>query len=293
MRRTTSVDTRVGHGHCFGTFGELIQGALPPDGRDFLVTVPVARWSHARFVPEPGWPIRVRPGGKSKSRLLVERMLRGHGWDGGGVLTITSTLPVGKGMASSSADLVASARAVANAFGLTLRPSEIEDALRGIEPSDGVMYDAAVAFCHREVTLLHELGALPALTIVGMDEGGTVDTVAFNQMPKAYTAAQTQEYAAMLAAAGRAVRDGDARTLGRLATRSAEMNQRLQPKRLLRPAMELSARMDALGVLAAHSGTRLGILLADADPDYDRKLAHLSAACGQLTDSVHVEYTLR
>ncbi|MFC7585132.1 hypothetical protein ACFQYP_16355 [Nonomuraea antimicrobica] len=57
MRRTTSVDvqraTRVGRGRCFGTFGELIQGALPPDGRDFLVTIPVARWSYARFAPSP------------------------------------------------------------------------------------------------------------------------------------------------------------------------------------------------------------------------------------------------
>ncbi|GAA3681691.1 kinase [Nonomuraea antimicrobica] len=284
--------TRVGRGRCFGTFGELIQGALPPDGRDFLVTIPVARWSYARFAPEPGRPLRVRPSDRTKSRLLVERMLGRYGLDVGGLLTIRSTLPLGKGMASSSADLVASARAVADAFGLALNPAEIEDSLRGIEPSDGVMYDAVVAFCHREVCLLRELGRLPPLTIVGMDEGGTVDTVAFNEVPKAYGEAEIREYEAMLAAADEAVRSGDVRTLGRLATRSAEMNQRLQPKRLLTQAVELSARAGALGVVAAHSGTRLGVLLADTDPDYDAKLAYLTAACGELTDSLNVEYTL-
>ena len=38
----------------FGTFGELLQGVLPEEDGDFLVTLPVARWAMARF--------RVRPG---------------------------------------------------------------------------------------------------------------------------------------------------------------------------------------------------------------------------------------
>jgi uncharacterized protein involved in propanediol utilization len=142
----------VGNGRCCGTFGELIQGGLPPDGRDFLVTLPIARWSHARFRPEPGEPLRVQPGDRIKSRALAHRMLTRYGLDRGGLLTIESTLPVGKGMASSSADLVASARAIGDAFGLDLTPRQVEELLRGIEPTDGIMYGAAVAFSASSAT---------------------------------------------------------------------------------------------------------------------------------------------
>lgn len=289
MDRT--VSSVVGNGRCRGTFGELIQGALPPDGRDFLVTLPVGRWSHARFRSEPGEPLRVQPGDRTKSRALADRMLARYGLARGGLLTIESTLPVGKGMASSSADLIACARAIADAFELDLTPAAAEELLRGIEPADGVMYDAAVAFCHREVRLLLELGGLPPLTIVGMDEGGTVDTVAFNEVPKAYSTKEMSSYEAMLAEARDAVAAGDARTLGRLATRSAEMNQRLQSKRLLDDAVALSGEVGALGVVTAHSGTTLGVLLDDTDPDYESKLAQLWAACHRLSDSVSIDYS--
>lgn len=282
----------TGAGSSFGTFGELIQGALPPYGRDFLVTFPVARWSHARFRPEPGAALRVEPADRTKSATLAARMLASHGLPPGGLLTLRGTLPVGKGMASSSADLVASARAIADAYHLVCEPVEIEDLIRDIEPSDGVMYDGAVAFCHREVRLLAAFGPLPRLTVIGVDEGGVIDTVAFNKVPKAYTLDDMYEYEIMLADAYDAVKSGDAAALGELATRSARMNQRLVPKRLLDPALDLSRRFGALGVVAAHSGTALGVLLSDDDPAYDAKLKSLFAACSALGAAVQIDHSL-
>lgn len=93
---------------------------------------------------------------------------------------------------------MATARAVASALGVDLPPHAIEDLLRRIEPTDGVMYPGVVAFEHRNVALLDQLGVLPPMTIVGIDEGGTVDTVAFNKIPKNFTAAERDEYARLL-----------------------------------------------------------------------------------------------
>ena len=42
------------------------------------------------------------------------------------------------------------------------------------------MYGHVVAFYHRQVRLCRVLPELPPLTIVGIDEGGQVDTVDFN-----------------------------------------------------------------------------------------------------------------
>jgi uncharacterized protein involved in propanediol utilization len=282
----------TGIGRCFGTFGELIQGALPPGGRDFLVTLPVSRWSVATFRPGPGDEVRVRPGDRHKSRALARRMLDSYGLDPGGELTLHSDLLVGKGMASSSADLVATARAIGDAYGFTPSPAEIEDLAREIEPTDGVMYNCAVAFYHREVRLLAELGPLPSLTIVGLDEGGIVDTIAFNRLPKKFSLDDMDEYETLLGEAGDAVKAGDTEALGRLATRSAVMNQRLRPKQLLEPALALCRSVGALGVAAAHSGTKLGVLLDRTDPDHAAKLARITEACAAVNRRITLDRTL-
>lgn len=60
----------------------------------------------------------------------------------------------------------------------------MEDWLRPVEPTDGVMYPGVVVFEHRAVRLRAELGTLPPLTVVAVDEGGHLDTVAHNRRPR-------------------------------------------------------------------------------------------------------------
>ncbi|MFF3662643.1 GHMP family kinase ATP-binding protein [Streptomyces olivochromogenes] len=136
----------------FGTFGELLQGVLPqdevPPGEDgnFLVTLPVARWAMARF--ELDWDfgeLSVFPPHKKKALRLTSMITEDAG-GAGGVLRIEGTLPEGKGLASSSADLVATARAVANALDEPMPAHRIESYLARIEPTDGVMYPAIGAY---------------------------------------------------------------------------------------------------------------------------------------------------
>lgn len=287
------TDIRAGAGRACGTFGELLQGALPEPASDFLVTLPITRWSAATFVPGPEPGVRCVSAGKRKAWRLAEMMLSRYGMPGGGLLRIDSELPEGKGMASSSADLVATARAVAAAIGITVTPACIEDLLREIEPTDGVMYTGVVAFHHRQVQLRAWLGTLPPLTIVGLDEGGTVDTIAFNGLPKPFTARDKVEYRYLLDQLATAVATGDLVTVGRVATRSAVLNQKLRHKRTLRKLIRACRRIGGLGVVVAHSGTVIGILLADSDPRYAAKLDRASQVCAALSDVVWVEHLLR
>lgn len=269
-----------------------VSGGGGESGGAFMVTLPVSPWSVAVFRPSRGEVVRVHPPGRSKSRALAGRLLARRGLPRGGALTLRSALPVGTGMASSSADMVAAARAIGDAYGFTPQAAELEDLIRSIEPTDGVMYDGCVAFDHRAVRLRARLGPPPVLTIVGLDEGGTVDTIQFNRAPTTYAAEELGEYAAMLTAARTALRNGDAETLGRLASRSAVMNQRPRPKRMLDAALAISRSTGAPGVAVAHSGTRLGVLLADADPDYQLKLGPVLEACHAICGQVSVDYAL-
>lgn len=284
-----------GIGTAFGTFGELLQGMLYENGLDFLVTLPIAQFSTAYFqiLPDDD-EVRVLPASKKKSRLLAATILRAHRPACGGVLRLSSTLPVGKGFASSSADLVATARAVGKALGTEMDEFTVEGFLRDIEPSDGVMHPGIVVYYHREVRLREALGFLPPLVIVGCDEGGMVDTVAFNQRPKPFTEADKREYEELLGTLTEAVRRADLHTVGNVATRSAEKNAKLQPRRYLPQLRRICDEIGGLGVVAAHSGTMLGILLADG-PDAAAGAVHQAyTRCGALPGvrSVSVHHSL-
>ncbi|MFG2977276.1 kinase [Streptomyces sp. NPDC048331] len=289
----TAAPVGPGSGSAFGTFGELLQGALPHPQGDFLVTFPLARWATAVFRPEPGRrEVQVHPAHKAKSRRVAEAVLAALGTTDGGLLEVAGDLPEGKGLASSSADLVATVRAVGAAHGRAFTPAETEDFLRGIEPADGVMYDEIVAFHHREVRLGRRLGVLPPLTVVAHDEGGQVDTVAHNRVARAIGAADRQEYARLLDRLTDAVARGDLAEVGAVATRSAEMNAHRRRRAGFAELHALCREVDGLGLVLAHSGTMLGVLLEANDPALAGKTEHIRAGCAALGGEVSVHRSL-
>ncbi|MEU6406693.1 kinase [Streptomyces sp. NPDC046985] len=259
----------TGVGTAPGTFGELLQGELQDPREAFLVTLPIEERSVATFQPRADLDdVVVRPACKLKSREVARRILADNRRAGGGILSIRSSLPEGKGLASSSADLVATARAVAASLGRRLSASDIEDCLRPVEPSDGVMYDEVVAFFHRRVRLRARFGFLPPATVVGIDLGGTVDTVRFNRVRQSPRAAVRREYQGLLERLQRAVAAGDLAAVGEISTRSAELSLSgcFPAPRDLEPARRLCAALGGVGIVTAHSGTMVGTLI-DGRPD--------------------------
>lgn len=284
--------TRIGVGSAFGSCGELLQGVTAEDDRHFLVTLPIRGGSVALFEPG-GTGVRVEPPHKTKALRLATGMIERSAVLRGGRLTVLSDLPEGKGLASSTADLVATARAIADAEHRTASTAEIEAGLRAIEPSDGVMYPGSVAYCHREVRLLARLGQLPALTVVVGDEGGAVDTVEFNRRPRPFSAAAKREYSALLARLGTAIARRDTAGIGTVATRSAVLSATLRDRPHLDATIAAARAAGALGVVVAHSGTTTGLLLDDSDADYRRKVVAAQRICAEFADSVSVHHTWR
>ncbi|HWM38748.1 MAG TPA: kinase [Streptomyces sp.] len=283
----------AGVGTAFGTFGELLQGELPEKDGHFLVTLPVARWTRASFHRDSGSPdLAVSPPHKTKALQLARLITEEAPEPVGGLLTLNSVIPEGKGLASSSADLVATARAMGQALGTGMPPSRIERLLGCIEPTDGVLYPAIVAFHHRAVRLRAVLGTLPSMGVVGLDEGGSVDTVDFNRTPKPFTRSDRHEYARLLDRVTGAVRTRDLGEVGRVATRSALMNQALRHKWSLEPMREICREVGGLGVTVGHSGTTVGILLETADPAYTHRVSAAARACAELADGAAVYRTL-
>ena len=283
---------RAGAGAANGTFGELLQGSLRNDDNQFLVTLPIQKFSRVVFTPNLTCNrVTVTPAHKTKSQQLIQRLVDHYGLRFGGHLKIQSELPEGKGMAGSSADLIASARALESTLGLAIPMELILSLLRTIEPSDGVMYSEFVTFFHRKVKLVRRLGSPSGLKVVAVDEGGQIDTVEYNRRNYLFTDNECTEYTELLQTIERAIRDNDLAALGRVTTRSAMMNQERNPKRYLDRMIEIGEDVRALGVVVTHSGPCLGLLFPD-DPGYRIPVEHARTALASLTDNVFVVESL-
>ena len=154
--------------------------------------------------------------------------------------------------------------------------------LRQVEPTDGVMYEGVVAFYHRNVALCKHLGYLPELVIVSIDEGGEVDTLEFNKQPKPFLTHEKEEYDWLLEKIAYAIREQDLHMLGEVAQRSAILNQRLHKKNYLERVIEICQQVEGLGVIAAHSGPCLGILLSPEHARFQYQLHYTFEALLQL-----------
>ncbi|MBA3066286.1 GHMP kinase [bacterium] len=249
-----------------GTCGELAQGKI--NGRNFHITCPVKLFTTV-FINMSKDKKTVFPSDKWKSELSFKKTLQYFGCsDFGGEIHIDSEIPVGKGMASSTADITGVCLALARVLEKKISDDKIAEIALSIEPSDGVMFKNIVFFDHRKGRVLQRLGVPPEMRILIMDLGGSVDTRKFNNenYEKIYKKNENK-----ITEAVELIKDGilynDIVKIGKGATLSAFCNQALIYKSELEPVLEISAEMGAVGVNTAHSGTVLGILLPYAFND--------------------------
>lgn len=263
-----------------GSCGELVQGMI--DGQNFLITCPIDLYSEA-VVGEPGLPVSTQ----SKVRLAVSKTLEYLGRDMGPYsLSLTTQLPVGKGMASSSADISAACQAAALAAECSLTPDEIADIALAIEPTDGIFYPGIMMFDHVSGSLRRSLGCPPGIILAVFDIGGEIDTEAFNLRRDltALNKAKEKEVRNAVELVIRGLENGDSRLIGEGATLSAIANQRILAKPKLDKLLTIALQGGAVGLSAAHSGTVVGImfdannkdLVEECIPEVQKKLPEWS-----------------
>lgn len=253
---------RIGKGRCNGTFGELLQGEL--NGRPFLVTLPIdALQSKAVFLPSLTESQVLGAPYKLKATQACEKLLELFDIRCGGTLKLASNIPVGKGLASSSADIVAAIRATAASFDLPVTAEIISAIACEIEPTDGVMYQDAVSYDHVHGELIESLGSLPSFGLLGIDVGGIVDTIRFNRLVKSYDVKDRQKFSEAYELVKLGIRTNNLAPIFQASTISARINQKLLPNPHFSQFEKLALKYNA-GVVVAHSGTVIGILF---DPD--------------------------
>lgn len=253
-------------GQCSSSYGELLQGMLP-GAQHFLVTIPINIYSFATFseTSEPG--IQVFPSSKKKTELFLNKVNDTFNLNLSGAVTVHSQIPEGKGLSSSTADLVATLRAVENYLGVEFPKETAGQILSTVEPSDGLLYPNSVAYNHRKCSLIKTLGNLPRLSIISIDDGGMIDTMCYNCQSKRFSQTDQALYANLLDEISAAFIKQDMKAIGAIATQSALLNQRFNLKPDLDQTIQIAEHIGAYGVINTHSGTCLGILIDPARCD--------------------------
>ena len=250
-----------------GSCGELAQGML--DGGYFLVSCPIDMYSTATVEISHGSGRVNAPHDAPKSRRAVELTLARSGRrDVDAHLILSSPLPSGKGMASSTADVSASITATASAISpcAEISPNEIASIALRIEPSDSVMFPGIALLDHKSGSMMRALGAPPPMRVVVLDFGGNVDTLAFNGINRDRALNRLEaQFSEALSLIEAGIRAGNPAAIGEGATLSATANQRLLYKPQFDAVLRLAEEVGAVGVNAAHSGTVLGMLFEDDD----------------------------
>ncbi|MGA4721901.1 kinase [Fictibacillus nanhaiensis] len=281
---------QLGKGKCFGTFGELLQGVLE-DGQDFLVTFPINLFSNATFISNSE-DLIVEPAYKKKSQKLAKMILEHFNLPQSGELYIESNLPIGKGFASSSADMVSTARSIEDCFGIEVPVPLLQHMMSQLETSDGVMYSGVVSFYNKRVELIEEFNYLPPLTIVGVDNGGEVNTSNFHKVVKDYSIEEKKRYTQMLAEITDALKDLDISRIAQISSESAHMNQKVNPSRVFDNVNAVCNVVGGLGVIKAHTGTYSGIILSVDDKYYEYKLKRSIELLQDLCGNVSIFHSL-
>jgi uncharacterized protein involved in propanediol utilization len=271
-REATGRPSGTGFAPCH--HGELLQGIFrSPTGatRHGLVTLPLhGLGTRARFAGRPGSSHRrvtVEPSGRHKAMRAVELALvecaRRGAETCGGHLALTSDVPVGLGMGSSTSDVIAAIRAVTASFAVAIPPTRLaEIAVEAEHASDPVMLeDRPMLFAQREGRVLEILGdMLPTTLVVGCTtgDGRPVDTLA---LPAAlYLDRHVDQYERLRQNLRHAIRTSDVALLGSASTESARCNQRVHAKAELPILEEVARIVGAAGIQVAHSGNVAGIL---------------------------------
>ncbi|MBA7845488.1 L-threonine kinase [Klebsiella sp. RHBSTW-00484] len=244
---------------CPASCGELIQGWIL--GSEKLVSCPVDWYSTVEV--DYGSP---RADERPLSRAMVDRLL--NYWRYPADLSkeiridIFSTIPVAKGMASSTADIAATAVATAHHLGHPLDETTLAQLCVSLEPTDSTLFRQLTLFDHNTAETQIACHSQPQLDLLVLESPATLLTTDYHRLPRleklhAHSAALQQAWEKIQ----QACQTDDPRCMGEAATLSAIASQHLLPKPGFNALLALVEECDLYGLNVAHSGSVVGLML--------------------------------
>ena len=253
-----------------GSCGELVQGII--DDQNFLVSCPINMYNTVKVELKDDYKgIDVNINAPKTMKAVRKTLNYFHKTNLGARINIGRDLPIGKGMASSTADITAAIAGVMAALDYPLDYEIIKKIALKIEPTDGTFLPGLHLFDHINGKIQKYLGEATDLDILIFAEKGKINSVNFNQRQNIkslkYSKEQLVSQALKFIKSG--IKKNDPQLLGRGATLSSIAHQKVLYKKGLEDIIKMITKKDKVfGINIAHSGTVMGILI---DKDYKSK----------------------
>lgn len=257
---------KIGLGSCPSTCGELVQGYMGEN--ECISSYCIDLYSNAKIVEKRNRKKSNRFN-KTKSMKAVELVFDYFGIPKLELLDISlfikSNIPVGKGMASSTADIGASVMAALDYLDKDLSEDEISKLVAKIEPTDSIFYKKICVFDPIKGKKIEELGALPYDEVLILEPYRRINTVKIRQKSDYYTnLIENKSFTTNsfnLLAEG--IRNKDIKKVRRACENSALANEKIKTTPYLREIIKISKKYNAGFVNISHTGTVVGILVSD------------------------------
>lgn len=244
--------------------GEIAQGAISP-GKPFLVSNLLS--SHfcttTYLTPQEISQTALEEKSLRAYQLFLNRYkISGHSVPEEPAIKIwqESNIPKGKGLSSSSADVVGVLAALNTFFNHPFTEGDLYKMAAEVDPTDAVLSPALTVFNQSKGEVVTTLQSIPySLIFFDSDPYCSVDTVQFTRN-KIYTHQDYRFYNQMLENLITAANKGDITSYLFWTTQSAVYNQKFLTKKYLNKLVSFALSKD-LGVFAAHSGTVMGLVI--------------------------------
>jgi len=198
-------------------------------------------------------------GSKRKTELAVKEMAVTCGFaaDCNYRITILNSPPAGKGLGSSSVDVASALLAIKHHRNLDVGEAGLFQVMCRVERSDFLFHPELIIATNPVAGNFSIAGTAPPCVLLAWDTapGEHIDTEAVRHLDLARRRF-SREYKELCSL----MLTNDSAARFHASTRSAELNDQLLPKTGFSVANRLAAEFDALGLVAAHTGTYLGIV---------------------------------
>ncbi|MCC0661648.1 cobalamin biosynthesis protein [Clostridioides sp. ZZV14-6154] len=249
------------YGICPASCGEFVQGII--DDEEYLCSYAINMYSKV-CIEEKLKDINL---GGYKSRIAIEKVFEKFNLpkkDTKNIsLNINSKIPVGKGMASSTADIGATIKATLSLIDKDLNSEEISKLAAEIEPTDSIFINKNSIFNPLNGTVIKYLGNITNAKVIILEPNKVLDTMKI-RMRKDYSKLKIENKETIkksFALLEEGLKKDDLSLVGEACTLSSLANENIEKKEYLNEIIKISKLYGAYGVNIAHSGTVIGILI--------------------------------
>ena len=263
------------YGICPASCGEFVQGIL--GNEEYLSSYAIDMFSIASL-EEKKEDINL---GSKKSRKAIEKVFEKFNIpieESKNIsLDLKSNIPIGKGMASSTADIGATIKATLSILNKKLNDEEISLIASEIEPTDSIILYKNSIFNPINGSVKKYLSSFDNGRVIILEPKEILETKIIRSNPN-YLNIKLENKSIIKKSFNlleKGLKNNDLKLIGEACTLSSLANENIHKKPYLNEIIEISQNMNAYGVNIAHSGTVIGILI-DKNMDYERIINHLN-----------------